>query len=85
MSKETITIYRCNQCRTVLSNPEENIATSHLSITIGSHSGWWELIDEVELIWKQTSIIDPGIYHFCGPKCCSKWFNEGASKEHRNG
>ena len=82
MSKEVIVIYRCNQCKAVLSNPEDNIANPHLSIVIGAHSGWWEPTDinvegvALEDHWEQTRSIDPGIYHFCDSVCFKQWLVE---------
>ena len=68
-------IYKCDECGNVLSDPSENIAKKHISIEIRT-AAWYEKGKGLNAaIWIPKKQIS-GIFQFCDGKCIAKKFKE---------
>lgn len=68
-----IVVYKCDECKAVLSNQKEKIAIPHLSIDFGELiSGW---VKREKHTWKFTKWLQ-GIKHFCNGRCLARYVNK---------
>lgn len=64
-----VTIYKCDECKKVLSTGPEGIP--HLSIDFNRQSGWVKK----ETMWNHLKKVI-GIRQFCNGNCLGKYFNK---------
>ena len=63
-------IYRCDNCKEVLSDKESKISKKHISVVIGEKSGYYRLDEKRPYdFWEKYKTIKSGLFHFCDNKC----------------
>ena len=63
-------IYRCDNCKEVLSDKESGVSKKHISITIGGKSGYYRLDDKRPYdFWEKYKTIKDGSFQFCNNQC----------------
>jgi len=75
MTRETVTIYRCDWDNKVLSGDSSG-GIPHLSITIQGASGRVEPLAGEKPAWEYTRILPPGIHQFCNTACLAHWVDD---------
>lgn len=75
-----IQIWRCDQCKKVLSDFSSNIAIPHISIEIVSYkkAGWANPREG----WNLQNTVG-SIIHFCNGKCLGKFFDARKLKKQK--
>jgi len=67
-----ITIYKCDNCGKLLSDPSQDIGLRHISCSFDTYSGWVERKKELNM-W-QHFIKVQGIKQFCNSECLKRYF-----------
>lgn len=65
-----VLLYKCDECKNVLSNQKEKIAVPHLSIDFGEFTSGW--VKREKNTWKFQKWLQ-GIKHFCNSRCLAKY------------
>lgn len=79
-------VYECDHCEKEFGNKK------HLSIKLGSYSGWVGrngprgiglgiLMGDDLGVWAHIAPIEAGIYHFCNGKCLAQFFKKQCQEE----
>lgn len=71
---QTTTIYRCDQCETILSD-DKRTHKRHLSLAFSGHCGFVE--PGLSGQWVHVTLVETGIKQFCNTACLGAFMEAG--------